>query len=135
MGNRAAIKTESSNYGIYLHWNGGVESVLAFLEAAKQLGVRDPANDDSYCMARLTQIIGNFFGGELSLGIGANVYLMDYSDNGVFTIGKGFTIINREGQPEYDTAKTVAELDKQQKEQYEAVLKEALERNAQFFTK
>lgn len=83
MGNRAAIairKTKGSP-AIYLHWNGGPESVLAFLHAAKELEVRSPANDEDYCLGRLGQIIGNFFGGTTSLGFGRVGYVDD-SDNG-----------------------------------------------------
>ena len=103
MGNRAVIKFEGSDIGIYLHWNGGVESVLAFLKAAKELGVRDPLCDPPYFTARLVQIIGNFFGGTLSLGVGM-ADQMDASDNGTFVIGKDFTIVrrNRNGAMTYD---------------------------------
>lgn len=131
MGNRCAIKTESSNFGIYLHWNGGVESILAFLEAAKQMGVRDPVNDDSYCMARLTQIIGNFFGGTTSIGIGENVRMMDYSDNGIYVIGKDFAIVDRINAP--DSIKKVEDLDTKQLEYYNGVLAETLAKNKQLF--
>ncbi len=37
MGNRAVItasKSKDSGLGIYLHWNGGIESVVAFLDVA-----------------------------------------------------------------------------------------------------
>lgn len=131
MGNRAAIRTTQSNCGIYLHWNGGVESVLAFLEAAKQLDVRDPEYDDAYCLARLTQIIGNFFGGTLSLGIMADVRGSDYSDNGIYVIGKGFKIVERIGAP--DKIMEVDQLDEQGREYYDGVLAEALDKNKQIF--
>ena len=32
MGNRAVITTENKKIGIYLHWNGGRDSVEAFLK-------------------------------------------------------------------------------------------------------
>ena len=35
MGNRAVLEFKDGT-GIYLHWNGGPESVLAFLDAAKE---------------------------------------------------------------------------------------------------
>jgi hypothetical protein len=40
MGNRAVISFSEAKTatGIYLHWNGGPESILAFLDAAKKLG-------------------------------------------------------------------------------------------------
>jgi GGDEF domain-containing protein len=40
--------------------------VTAFLDAAKELGVR---SENEYGAARLCQIIGNWFGGTLSIGI------------------------------------------------------------------
>lgn len=103
MGNRAVIKVQGETVGIYLHWNGGVESVLAFLKAADALGVRDPVGDPSYFTARMVQIIGNFFRGTLSLGVGI-ADRMDDSDNGTFVIGKDFTIVrrNRDGVMTYD---------------------------------
>ena len=95
MGNRAVIGFENQKTGIYLHWNGGEESVKAFLDCAKSLGVRDPVQD-SYGVARLTQIIGNFFGGSLSLGIGDLDSLdCDNYDNGTYIVGKGWEIVER----------------------------------------
>ena len=67
MGNRAVITTvdgwKNNGIGIYLHWNGGKDSIEAFLKYCKLRGFR---NGD-YGMARLTQVIANFFGGELSI--------------------------------------------------------------------
>ena len=40
MGNRAVVTNKNQDIGIYLHWNGGPESVCAFLTYAKALGVR-----------------------------------------------------------------------------------------------
>ena len=95
MGNRAVIGFEGKKTGIYLHWNGGEESVRAFLDTAKNYGVRDPIND-SYGVARLVQIIGNFFGGSLSLGIGDLESLdCDNFDNGTYIVGKGWEIVER----------------------------------------
>ena len=91
MGNRAVIAFQEENWdtvlpdsvGIYLHWNGGPESVEAFLTAAKELGVRA----DDYGVARLCQIIGNWFGGTLSLGIGPCRTLdTDNGDNGTYVV-------------------------------------------------
>ena len=94
MGNRAVIKVEGSKTGIYLHWNGGRESVNAFLRAAKDLGVRSPVGDTSYFYARLTQIIGNFFGGAISLGVDSVDKLdTDNGDNGTFVVGPDFKIV------------------------------------------
>ena len=93
MGNRAVIAFEGSKTGIYLHWNGGESSVQAFLDSAKELGVRS----DSYGVARLAQIIGNFFGGSLSVGVGSVDSLdCDNYDNGLFWVGKDWQITKRE---------------------------------------
>lgn len=86
MGNRAVIAFGKSKtaLGIYLHWNGGHESVKAFLDAAKRL----KAVGDEHCgPARLIQIIGNFYGGTNSLGIGP-VGTLDNAnqDNGTFYV-------------------------------------------------
>jgi hypothetical protein len=110
MGNRAVIAFQeetltmiaSDTVGIYLHWNGGPDSVHAFLDAAKELGVRP----DDYGVARLCQIIGNWFGGTLSIGIGlCRTMDTDNGDNGTYVvdlknhgwkIAKGF---HRDGVP------------------------------------
>lgn len=68
MGNRAVIKGKGSNLGVYVHWNGGYDSVLAFTQYCKLKGYRSP-EVDNYGIARLCQVIGNFFGGNLSVGV------------------------------------------------------------------
>ena len=68
MGNRAIIKGKGQNLGVYVHWNGGIDSVTAFLEYCKLKGYRSPETD-TYGVARLCQVIGNFFGGSCSVGI------------------------------------------------------------------
>lgn len=103
MGNRAVITTSTSRkgFGIYLHWNGGIESVLAFLDAAKERTYRDPEYDPTYSMARLCGLIHEFFGvdSESSLGIGLLQELdCDNHDNGVYVIGKDWQIIDRWGE-------------------------------------
>jgi hypothetical protein len=96
MGNRAVVSVEGGEVGIYLHWNGGIESVNAFLRAAKDLGVRDPVEDQSYFLARFAQIIGNFHGGTTSVGVGPLKRLdTDNGDNGHFIVGAGFKIVGR----------------------------------------
>jgi hypothetical protein len=89
MGNRAVItlakKPTENSVGIYLHWNGGAESVLAFAETAKHFGVR--FYDETYATARLAQIIGNFFGGTTSVGVGILGQLdCENYDNGTYRI-------------------------------------------------
>ena len=104
MGNRATLKfqDEADQPNIYLHWHGGRASVQAFLNVAKAMELEA----DSYGLARMCQIIGNFFGGNSSIGCENN--LGDYGDNGIYLI-KNFEIIGREkfnGKEEIDEEKT-----------------------------
>lgn len=72
MGNRAVITTAKEwahgGIGVYLHWNGGLDSVEAFLKYCEMKGYRTP-DRDCYGWARLCQVLGNFFGGSASVGI------------------------------------------------------------------
>jgi hypothetical protein len=98
MGNRAVITTEDKQLGVYVHWNGGRDSVEAFLLYCKLKGYRCPENDN-YGWARLCQVIGNFFGGEYSVGIDRYDRLdTDNGDNGVYII-KDWQIIGKEFEP------------------------------------
>lgn len=101
MGNRAVITTSnarnvqaSSDIGIYLHWNGWRDSVEAFLTYCELRGFRAP-DEDNYGWSRLCQVIGNFFGGGFSIGIG-RCYNLDCNnyDNGTYII-KGWKIVAR----------------------------------------
>lgn len=95
MGNRAVITTKDKQLGIYLHWNGGRDSVEALLKYCELKGYRSPDSDE-YGWARLCQVIGNFFGGGLSVGIGLYDNLdTDNWDNGVYIID-GWKIVGRE---------------------------------------
>lgn len=110
MGNRAVITT--SDYitlgseraiGIYLHWNGGYDSVRAFLTYCKIRGFRSP-EADSYGWANLCTVISNFFRDKdgLSVGIDRCCNLdCDNGDNGVYII-KDWGIIGRKYEPEYE---------------------------------
>lgn len=92
MGNRAVIQMQGEDTGIYLHWNGGRDTVQPLLSVAKEYGLRG----DSYGMARLAQMMGNFFGGTLSLGVGPIDQLdRDNYDNGTYVIDNKFNIVDR----------------------------------------
>ncbi|WP_322150890.1 hypothetical protein [Paratractidigestivibacter sp.] len=89
MGNRAIITTADKEIGIYLHWNGGRDSVEAFLAYCALKGYRSPTTDPSYGFARLAQVVGNFFGGGLSVGVvdGDHIEGMGASlDNGIYIL-------------------------------------------------
>ena len=105
MGNRAVIafvndkgEQDKNSVGIYLHWNGGRDSVEGFLQTAKDYGIRS----GSYGLARLTQIICNSFPGTLSVGVGIVKKLdCDNWDNGVYWVDKEFNIVGREHIEKY----------------------------------
>ena len=116
MGNRAVITTRAKEIGVYLHWNGGRDSVEAFLEYCKLKGYRTPEEDD-YGWARLCQVIGNFFGGTTSVGIDLYDNLdTDNGDNGVYVI-EDWKIVDRlffkngKEQNEYQLSEMLAEID------------------------
>lgn len=112
MGNRAVITTaenlekdgvelqnRTDKIGIYLHWNGGLDSIQAFLTYAKMQGIRSPI-DDNYGWARLCQIIANYFTEKpqdvLSIGIDMlNNVDCDNIDNGVYCIDTNWDIVKR----------------------------------------
>jgi hypothetical protein len=105
MGNRANVvfvAGERVSPCVYLHWNGGPESVYAFLE---ELERRDVRADADYECARFTQLVGEFFdssgarGGGLSLGIVSVVFCgdwirtlervgTDHGDNGFYVVDR-----------------------------------------------
>ncbi len=146
MGNRAVIvgtDKKRKSIAIYLHWNGGRDSVEPFLAYAKAKGVRGIDSDNAYCIARLTQIIANWMGGTLS--IGNLVYdpekdpdygYIDPGDNGVYVINDQFEIVDRPNYPypeqrEYKFDEFIYEINERQpkeeqltSEQLENIIKE-----------
>lgn len=112
MGNRAIVifKESEKEFGpqIYLHWNGGVESIMAFITEMERRG--HLRNDCSYATARFICVVGDFFrqmGKDysdtgLSLGIyepphPATFEKISHGDNGVFVVSnsahtKGFEV-------------------------------------------
>jgi len=101
MGNRAVITTRHKKLGIYLHWNGGRDSVEAFLKYCELKEYRCPSKDH-YGWARLCQVIGNFFGGSCSIGINTYSNLdIDNGDNGVYII-EDWKIVGREFEPTWE---------------------------------
>ena len=116
MGNRAVITTKEHEIGVYLHWNGGRDTVAPLLRYCELQGYRPPSAD-CYGWARICQVMGNFFGGALSLGIDRFEHLGDPGDNGVYVID-GWEIVGREGlydgfaeEDEYDFDAMLHEFD------------------------
>lgn len=126
MGNRAVITTKKAGFdpansdeiGVYLHWNGGRDSVEAFLAYCKLKQFRSPENDN-YGWARLCQVIGNYFGGGLSIGIGPCCTLDCYNgDNGTYII-EDWEIVGRayfdgREQNEYNLKEMLMDIDETQ---------------------
>ena len=126
MGNRAVITIKEKDVpqedwnSLYLHWNGGRDSVEAFLDATKRLGVR--TNDQSYGMARLTQIIANFMGGTLSIGISSvGDWALDFLDNGIYWV---------EGLEIYDRTDTYNGFEEQKEYDHEELVKAIIDANS-----
>ena len=116
MGNRAVIT--NGNVDIYIHWNGGIDSVTAFLKYCELRKFRS----DDYGMARLTQVIANFFGGDLSIGItGHDTVKHCDLDNGTYFI-KDWQIVEHDGRCEeeyhegYDLTEMLVYIDGRQPE-------------------
>ena len=124
MGNRAVITNKEQLVGIYLHWNGGRDSVEAFLKYCQIQGFRGFGVDDTYAFGRLVQIISNFIGGGLSVGINSMGNLdCDNGDNGVYMVND-WNIIGRSYAPRteqsgYDLNEVLDEINKCQPEEYQ----------------
>lgn len=123
MGNRAVITTrrDLKDIGVYLHWNGGRDSVEGFLMYCKIKEFRPP-EQDNYGWAYLCNIIGNFFGQSgTSLGIDVASKLdCDNWDNGTYII-KDWKIIDRlyvknREQREYPLIDMLLSIDEKQPE-------------------
>tara|TARA_R110000851_G_scaffold207743_1_gene360120 strand:- start:198 stop:569 length:372 start_codon:yes stop_codon:yes gene_type:complete len=111
MGNRAVLEFKDNSVGIYLHWNGGRNTVEPLLDVAREYGVRG----DNYGIARLAQMIGNFFGGTLSIGVGlVDSMDCDNGDNGVYLIDNKLNIIERKYFSGQEQTKDNPKLIKQQ---------------------
>ena len=121
MGNRAVITTNKNlnDIGIYLHWNGGRDSVEAFLAYCNLKHYRKPEHD-SYGFAMLINVITNTFADGLSCDVNVCSRLdCDNYDNGVYII-KDWYIVDRMyehgEQYEYDFVAMINDIDSKQPE-------------------
>ena len=120
MGNRALIVTEKKDLAVYLHWNGGRDSVEPFLAYCKLKGYRAPEND-CYGWARLCQVASNFFGGTLCIGIDRYENLKGAGDDNGEYIIRNWEIVDRvlpydgfEEQMSYDFNEMLQAIDEEQ---------------------
>lgn len=123
MGNRAIIKPANKNIGVYLHWNGGPDSVEAFLEYCRLKGHHSFTDD--YGLARFCQVVGNYFGGTCSIGIETEVYDSEKRvegwclDNGLYVV-EGWEVVKRVcpgfGREGYDRTEMLMAIDEAQPE-------------------
>ena len=118
MGNRCVITTPQRRVGLYMHWNGGRDTVEPLLRYCELKGYRAP-DADEYGWARLCQVLGNFFGGNLCVGIDrySTDEAMDPGDNGIY-VTEGWKIVDRVGlyegfveQAEYDFDEMLRQFD------------------------
>lgn len=119
MGNRCVITTPQRKVGLYLHWNGGRDTVEPLLKYCELKGYRAPSSDE-YGWARMCQVMGNFLGGTTSIGIGAysDDEHMDPGDNSIYVID-GWKIVDRIGlydgfveQHEWDFDEIIRDMDR-----------------------
>lgn len=99
MGNRAVVTFDSydkENFGVYLHWNGGRDSVEAMLEATKRI-MESRGVDPTYAMVRFVQVATTAIPGNCSIGLNKLKHLdCDNFDNGVYVVdSKTLEIIAR----------------------------------------
>lgn len=129
MGNRAVIchSRGATSTAIYVHWNGGPGSVLAFLEICRRRKYRDPQLDAPHGMARLCGLICEFFGAKSDTGVGISTLQeadTDNWDNGTYLLGEGWTIKKRfgKGSASADGAKTYADLNEEERKKHDAIV-------------
>jgi len=108
MGNRAMIvmeqgegKTVERGPAIYLQWNGGAESVYAFLKELDNRKMR--TGDVAYETARMIHVIGDFFDSDntiTTLSLGVMPYNMktdkQIEKNAHWDLDNGVYLVNRE---------------------------------------
>lgn len=95
MGNRAIV--EFDELSIYLHWNGGPESIALFMGAMREACDSELLTKYPNCAAvRLCQLTGNFFQGSLCVGLLLTDKLDggSYLDNGIYVVGDGGYIVD-----------------------------------------
>lgn len=92
MGNRAYITwAADADSALYLHWNGGIDSVTAFLKYCELQGFRGFGEANDYALARLAQVTSNFMS-PAGLSVGVTSEFNDCCDNGLYIV-QGWDIV------------------------------------------
>lgn len=123
MGNRAIITGQGQSTGIYLHWNGGEDSVKAFLRYAQLKGLPQLEQSETAILP-LAVVVTNFFGNDgmtiaLETGITNPRHVGETwdLDNGLYVVA-GWQIVNHYGynphQHAYAMGDMLAEIDQAQ---------------------
>jgi hypothetical protein len=121
MGNRAVITNDyrPNGLGLYLHWNGGRDSIESFLMYCMLQGYSGNGTD---ALVKLIHVITNALGaGSVELDTINNLDC-DNGDNGVYVIDTNWNIIRRDcfdgtEQHEYDLKESLKYIDSKMPEQ------------------
>jgi hypothetical protein len=104
MGNRALVIFANKDWtefspAVYLHWNGGPESVYAFLDELDRRKIRG-GDDLSYQTARFIHTVGDFLDQDEAQGLSLGVFdgpkkldkpeeITFHGDNGAYVVYRG----------------------------------------------
>lgn len=123
MGNRAVVTTKTAAgfcedaIGIYLHWNGGKDSVTAFLKYCELQGFSSP-EIDSESWRKFQQIVMNY--GLTADRDKCKNLDCDNGDNGVYMVENwqivGRKFMDHEEQDEYPLKEMLLDIDEKQPE-------------------
>lgn len=124
MGNRAVVTTKTAAgfcenaMGLYVHWNGGKDSITAFLKYCEMQGFKSP-EVDSKSWQRMQQVILNYNEGLSTVTVDICKNLdCDNMDNGVYMIENwqivGRKFMNHKEQEEYPLKEMLLSIDEKQ---------------------
>ena len=99
MGNRAFIAHQSAPNGIYLHWNGGMDSIKPLLDYCALVDPYGGFNEGVGGLVTFVTVANNMLGS--SIHIEDNSASLMLEDNGTYWV-EGWEIVGRE-TPEYFT--------------------------------
>lgn len=130
MGNRAVLvwKDENGHYdddtmGVYLHWNGGRDSIEAFLAYCQMKDLKSPSENVSIGIRNFVDVVSWFFGSNQSIYIDKLSCLdQDNYDNGVY-VCDGWKIVDRKymhgaEQDEHDFEEMLQAINRRQPEAF-----------------